>query len=277
MGLKVKETDGWKNRANSNGSAFYPRGAVTHHTAGPHSSPGGSVAPSLGIIINGRSDLPGPLANIYIDFAGTVYVIAAGGANHAGTPDGGSCKGMTGNSSAWGLEIEHPGTVPLPGAIADIAAAAQAAMIKGTCGADMVVYHKEWAPSRKIDLATTPTPAAHRERVKYYLSHPYTGGATPPQSFVYRRPLVAAALQEDYGMPPDYVIHDTSEGFDGSGNYYGCWASGLVRRMPGPERTLAGVGKPDGPPIVNEPFNKENSNAYFQLDQAMRGYITERK
>lgn len=164
MGLRVVETEGWRTRGSS---AFFPRGAVTHHTAGARPSAG--KAPSLGTVINGRPDLSGPLCNIYIDFEGTVYTIAAGRANHAGTPDGGSCRGMTGNSSAWGLEIEHPGTFPLDDERAEIAAAAQAACIKGTADADMVVYHKEWAPSRKIDLATSPSPDEHRARVAHYL------------------------------------------------------------------------------------------------------------
>ena len=89
-----------------------------------------------------------------MDFDGVVYAVAAGAANHAGSPDGGSYKGMTGNSTAWGFEIEHPGTYPLEDDRYEIAACAVAAMIKGTCSEGMVPYHKEWAPSRKIDLAT---------------------------------------------------------------------------------------------------------------------------
>jgi hypothetical protein len=164
MGLKVQETEGWRTRGSPH---FHPRGAVTHHTAcSPNAT---SKAPSLGIVINGRSDLSGPLCNIYMDFEGTIYTIAAGRANHAGPPDGGSCRGMTGNSSAWGFEIEHAGKGPLDDERAEIAAAAQAAVIKGTAGADMVVYHREWAPKRKPDLATSPSPDEHRARVAHYL------------------------------------------------------------------------------------------------------------
>jgi hypothetical protein len=105
-----------------------------------------------------------------MDYTGVVYVVAAGAANHAGTPDGGSYKGMTGNSSAWGFEIEHPGTYALEDDRFNIAACAVAAMIKGTCDENMVPYHKEWAPSRKIDLATAPSPATFRSKVAYYLA-----------------------------------------------------------------------------------------------------------
>jgi len=173
-GLTVKETSGWKSRGNSSGSNFNPRGLVVHHTAGAPPSAGN--APSLNTIIYGRSDLPGPLANIYMDYAGAVYAIAAGAANHAGTPDGGSYKGMTGNSSAWGFEIEHPGTYPLEPERIELACRAVAAMIRGTCNETMVPYHKDWAPSRKIDLATTPPAGTFRSKVKAYLADPSAGG-----------------------------------------------------------------------------------------------------
>ena len=173
-GLTVKETSGWKSRGNSSGGNWSPRGLVVHHTAG--AGPSAGVAPSLGTIINGRSDLPGPLANIYMDYAGVVYAIAAGAANHAGSPDGGSWHGLTGNSSAWGFEIEHPGTYPLEPERIELACRAVAAMIRGTCDETMVPYHKEWAPSRKIDLATTPPPATFRAKVAAYLKNPGSGG-----------------------------------------------------------------------------------------------------
>jgi len=172
-GLAVREVDGWKSRGNSSGGNFYPAGMVVHHTAGP--GPSAGKAPSLETIIYGRSDLPGPLANIYMDFELTVYVVAAGAANHAGTPDGGSYKGMTGNSSAWGFEIEHPGTYALPADAAEVAAQATAAVIRGKCGAGMCPYHKEWAPSRKIDLATSPGAAQFREKITYYINNPEGG------------------------------------------------------------------------------------------------------
>ena len=53
---------------------------------------------------------------------------------------------------------------------AEIAARATAAIIKGTCDESMCPYHKEWAPSRKIDLATWPGPDEFRAKVAGYLS-----------------------------------------------------------------------------------------------------------
>ena len=135
-GLAVVEVDGWKTRGSD---SFNPRGGVDHHTAGSNNG----NAPSLNICINGRSDLPGPLCNTLQGFDGTQYVIAAGKANHAG--DGG-WKGLSGNSSVYGMERENDGhSEPRPGQH-ESAARAWAAIIDGKFGSDMVCGHKEWAP-----------------------------------------------------------------------------------------------------------------------------------
>lgn len=166
--LAVREVKGWETRANSSGlSAFNPKGGVNHHTAGPAKSATSSPTPSLGIIVNGRSDLPGPLANVYLGYDDVFYVVAAGPANHAGLPDGGVCRGMHGNSEAYGMEIEHPGTTPLSDKRAALAARAWAAILRGRdLPASQLVYHREWAPSRKIDLATAPSPGDFRGMVE---------------------------------------------------------------------------------------------------------------
>jgi N-acetylmuramoyl-L-alanine amidase-like protein len=156
-GLVVREVQGWKTRGVE---TFNPKGSVNHHTAGPPRS-AGKIAPSLGIVINGRSDLSGPLCNVYMDFNGVVYVVAAGRANHAGIPDGGVCRGMHGNTDAYGLEIEHPGKSPLEPKRVIIAAKVHAALLHGKATADQVVQHWEWAPSRKIDLASNMHPGTN--------------------------------------------------------------------------------------------------------------------
>ncbi|MGH2714796.1 MAG: N-acetylmuramoyl-L-alanine amidase [Thermoleophilaceae bacterium] len=168
-GLRVREVSGWQTRGDS---SFFPRGFVNHHTAGASRSAG--VHPSLGILINGRSDLPGPLCQVSLDYEGVVYVIAAGRANHAGIPDGGAWRGLTGNTSAWGLEIEHPGTFPLEPERYELAARVHAALIRGTVDESKVGQHWEWAPSRKIDLFSPRTldPDHFRSRVAHHLANP---------------------------------------------------------------------------------------------------------
>jgi hypothetical protein len=103
---------------------------------------------------------------------------------------------------------------------------------------------------------------------------PVYGSEPAPATPVAARPMAHYAIGD--AMPPDYVIHDTSDGFQGSGNYYACFGSGLVRRMGDTERQANNVGKEGGPALIHADFSKENSNVFFQMDQAIRGYVSER-
>lgn len=146
-GLKVVEIAGWKTRGVD---TFSPRGSVDHHTAG--SATGN--APSLGICINGRSDLPGPLCHVLVGRDNTCYVIAAGRANHAGS---GGWAGLSGNSSVYGVEREnvgYPNREPWRPDQTDAAARVHAALIGPSGDPSKVCLHREWAPSRKIDAHT---------------------------------------------------------------------------------------------------------------------------
>jgi hypothetical protein len=77
-GVKVAPVDGWESRGR--GEMGPIEGVICHHTAGPKS---GNM-PSLRTLIEGRSDLPGPLSQLGLGRDGTYYVIAAGRCNHAG-------------------------------------------------------------------------------------------------------------------------------------------------------------------------------------------------
>lgn len=180
-GLKVVEIDGWKTRGSS---TFSPKGSVDHHTAGGRSG----NAPSLGICINGRSDLPGPLCNVLIGRDGTCYVIAAGRANHAGA---GGWRGLTGNSSMFGIERENVGTTAEPWTPqqTEIAQRAHAALIRGIKNPvpELVCEHKEWAPTRKSD-AHTITGATMRDGVHRFLLGPNptpSGDDDMPEAITY--------------------------------------------------------------------------------------------
>jgi peptidoglycan hydrolase-like protein with peptidoglycan-binding domain len=101
-GLKVALVDGWASRGRGDMGPVV--GAMCHHTAGPSL---GNM-PSLRTLIEGRGDLPGPLAQLGLGRDGTYYVIAAGRCNHAGP---GEWRGLTtGNSSFIGIEAENAGT-----------------------------------------------------------------------------------------------------------------------------------------------------------------------
>jgi len=80
-------------------------GVLCHHTAtvgGRHLN-----MPTLRTLIEGRSDLPGPLAHLGLGRDGTYYVVAAGWCNHAGR---GNWQGITeGNAHFIGIEAENTG------------------------------------------------------------------------------------------------------------------------------------------------------------------------
>ncbi len=100
-GLKVVELNGWRTRGH--GQIVAVRTIMAHHTATSAAVPGNY--PSLGIVRDGRKDLAGPLANLGLGRDGTVYVIAAGLAWHAGEVR----EWDFGNAYSIGIEAEHPG------------------------------------------------------------------------------------------------------------------------------------------------------------------------
>ncbi len=103
-GLPVVEVDGWKSRGH--GEFLGVTSIVCHHTATSAKALGDY--PSLRIVRDGRSDLPGPLSQLGLGRNGTVYVIAAGVAWHAGA----TFYPRQDNWHAIGIEAEHPGVGP---------------------------------------------------------------------------------------------------------------------------------------------------------------------
>jgi N-acetylmuramoyl-L-alanine amidase len=176
--LRVVECAGWPTRGSSD---FNPRGSVNHHTAG--SSKGKS--PSLNGVIHGHpGSASGPLAHALQsrepDGNDIFYVVASGRANHAGQ---GGWKGLSGNSSVYGLEIEHTGVDPLPEGRQKLAARFHAALARGTYSESMVCQHREWAPRRKIDAATQVDANRFRGWVADYMkgSQPSPSPTPPPK------------------------------------------------------------------------------------------------
>jgi hypothetical protein len=142
--VEVVEVAGWQTRGSA---SFNPRGSVDHHTAGPRNG----EAPCLGVVTNGRADLPGPLCHVLVGRGSNrVFVIASGRANHAGS---GAWANLAGNSSVFGVERENVGTGAEPWTLWDfhVAALVHAALIGPGGNAENVCEHKEWAPRRKVD------------------------------------------------------------------------------------------------------------------------------
>ena len=115
-GIVVREASGWQNRGNGQVSAY--EGGIVHHTATGF----GIALPGTGVgnlLINGRPDLAGPLCNYAGNDDGSLTVIAAHPANHAGASGGRSMGPLPitslFNRRVLGLEIVYPGTVPMLG------------------------------------------------------------------------------------------------------------------------------------------------------------------
>jgi N-acetyl-anhydromuramyl-L-alanine amidase AmpD len=151
-GLKVAKVDGWEDRGRAEMGTV--KGVICHHTAGPKN---GNM-PSLNTLINGRPDLPGPLAQLGLGRDGTYYIVAAGRCNHAGA---GNWQGITtGNSNFIGFEAENtgftsgPNAEPWPAVQMDAYRRGVAAILeKIGANAIMCAGHKEYAlpPGRKDD------------------------------------------------------------------------------------------------------------------------------
>jgi len=179
-GVEVVEIAGWETRGSS---TYSPLLGLWHHTAGPRT---GST-PSLATCIYGRPDLPGPLCQVLQsrepDGRDKAYVIAAGRANHTGV---GEWRGISGNSKAFGVEVEHVGTVTQPGARHEITARIIAAGLEGgSRDARNCCRHAEYAKpeGRKIDFAVVAAPwtaTGMRSRVHYWIGRDFI--PTPPPS-----------------------------------------------------------------------------------------------
>lgn len=102
-GKSVYVQPGWETRGH--GGLRLVEVVVGHHTATPESSPGDY--PSLNVVTYGRSDLPGPLANLGLGRGGHVYVIAAGLAYHAGASAYAGFVDL--NDESIGIEAEDSG------------------------------------------------------------------------------------------------------------------------------------------------------------------------
>lgn len=105
--VRVDYVDGWATRGSS---TFDPEGVGQHHTAVSLKT---TMESARRLIVEGRPDVPGPLANAHLSRkvkeAGGRYVlsfIAAGKSNHGGN---GTWRGISGNSRWFGLETDNDG------------------------------------------------------------------------------------------------------------------------------------------------------------------------
>lgn len=135
-GLRVVEFPGWRERGHGDFGEIW--GIIAHHT-------GGSRTPASEIAY-GLPTLEGPLSQLHLAQDGTVTVVAAGIAWHAGI---GSWPGLPeddANAHTIGIEAANNGTEGWSPAQYDAYVGICAAVLRRLGhGADRVIGHKEWA------------------------------------------------------------------------------------------------------------------------------------
>lgn len=148
-GLPVREIPGWQTRGH--GAMGQVVGVLCHHTAGPAAG----AYPSERVVVQGRTGLAGPLANLGLDRDGVWIAVAAGQAWHAGSGSAAFCPAGQGNSRLIGVEAESVGTRDdwTPRQRASYPRGVAALLRHLRLPASRAIGHKEWAPSRKIDPA----------------------------------------------------------------------------------------------------------------------------
>lgn len=108
-GLTVRFESGWKRRGASGGAQMKAvAGVLWHHDVSPRSG----TYPLRNMLKNGRAGLTGPLCHIGFDRDGTVWVVGAGKANHAGTGKVSGVPRNGGNTRLIGIEMTSAGTRP---------------------------------------------------------------------------------------------------------------------------------------------------------------------
>ena len=149
-GLTVVEHEGWRTRGRP--GSFAPVGVLCHHTATRATSSDDAVCR---LLIGGRSDLPGPLCQIGLARDGTVHLIAAGRANHAGSAKAsGTVAAGDGNTLYIGIEAFNDGVGEAwPAVQYDAYVTLAAALTKHVTGNSVqtVRGHKETSVTGKVD------------------------------------------------------------------------------------------------------------------------------
>jgi hypothetical protein len=188
-GYPVVEVPGWQTRGH--GGMRVVEGVVGHHTATADSAPG--EYPSLGIVTDGRADLAGPLCNLGLGRSGTIYVVAAGCAYHAGASRWLGFLDV--NDEFLGIEAESAGTGTWTDAQRDAYPKLVAALLRYMSrGVDRYAGHKDVClpVGRKIDPVGIDTT---------WLRNRAATASTEPE------PEVAEIVERLTVTPPDDAEH----------------------------------------------------------------------
>ncbi|MDR1236839.1 MAG: N-acetylmuramoyl-L-alanine amidase [Propionibacteriaceae bacterium] len=162
-GIEVSQVEGWEERQGSSaGIRLEPEGVVVHHT--------GSASTDPALVTEGRNDLPGPLANWFVDKSGKVFLIASGYSNNAGYGGKDAFAQIVGgqvdhelaaaatdgdwsaNSHAWSVEADGRGKWPKKTRAALVKLVAAIHQAEGWKHA-RVIGHKELTRRKPADPA----------------------------------------------------------------------------------------------------------------------------
>lgn len=248
-GLRVVTVGEWRTHNRNHKGAWGPiNGAMLHHTVSR------GEQSSVDLCYDGYAELPGPLCQAVIGKSGTVYVISAGRANHAGggdpsvlqavideryitrppVPTRGNSNGVDGNSHFYGAECVNmgDGMDPWPDVQVDAMVRFGAAISRNYGWSEKsVIGHKEWSSDKNDPRGPGDTVAMPvlRERIKERLAHPAswnpgTGPTTPNeqgQTMAIKPDRQTLFRTEDTELIPDVpvTIYWTSENPGGGASY----------------------------------------------------------
>ncbi|MER7009883.1 N-acetylmuramoyl-L-alanine amidase [Saccharopolyspora sp. NPDC000359] len=183
-GLRVVETPGWRTRT-ARGAQPRPVGVLQHHTATPASY--SRPAPTVDLCIRGRPDLAGPLCHAVIGYDGTVHLVAAGRANHAGRAKAsGPNPGGDGNTLYVGFEWDYQGVNQGPSPEQYDAAVRATRAVLDHLGRppDAARGHRETSVTGKIDPGHVDLDQFRRDVAAAHLQE---DDLTPEQDAILRR------------------------------------------------------------------------------------------
>lgn len=172
-GVVVHEYVGWESRGNGQTSNY--QGGLMHHTAS-------SYGMAYSGLVNGRPDLSGPLCNSAGNHDGSITMIAAHPANHAGASGGRSMGPLpttrSFNKLVWGHEIVYPGDKPMTNAQykSMIILGKVLTEILGRSNAEWIRGHGETSITGKWDPGYAPSKMINMTQVRSDINNFVAGG-----------------------------------------------------------------------------------------------------
>jgi len=260
-GCTVKVYDGWRTRGRPASTGQFNTFATLWHHTGTRTS-ANRPNPTLHTIIEGRPDLPGPLAAALIGWDGVVHVVAAGRANHAGRARAsGPVPAGDGNEMYVGFEIDYDGTQEMGPQQYDAAIRAGVAVSRHyDHSANYCRGHKETSVTGKWDPGNVSLDKM-RADVAALLSSGGGGGEDVPNYLSVSGPGMKVAAGADWA-PVKFDTESSDAGGVHSGDY--AWLNLGGMRYTGQVRLNEVTSDKPGATLVVRwaEYNKEDGKFY---------------